>query len=251
MTGYVSFVGSGPGDPELLTVKAIKRLKAAEVILFDDLSSGPILEHAGPKAELVGVGKRAGRASPKQNHVSQLLVEYAKQGARVVRLKSGDPGIFGRLEEEIVALRRAEIEFEIIPGVTSASAAAAAAKIPLTRRFSARRVQFITGHDVMGALPEDINIAAIADPDCTTVVYMPKRTFPKLAEMLMENNISPQTPALLAESVSTETENLFRTTLSELAQHLKKDLGTAPGLILIGPLADGNDDHVGDTPSVS
>ena len=112
-------------------------------------------------------------------------------------------------------------------------------------------MQFITGHDVTGALPEDINIAAIADPDCTTVVYMPKRTFPKLAEMLMENNISPQTPALLAESVSTEAENLFRTTLSELAQHLKKDLGTAPGLILIGPLADGNDDHVGDTPSVS
>ena len=251
MTGFVSFVGSGPGDPELLTVKAIQRLKAAEVILFDDLSSGPILDHAGSQAELIGVGKRAGRASPKQDHVSQLLVDYASQGAHVVRLKSGDPGIFGRLEEELVALQAANIDFEIIPGVTAASAAAAAAQIPLTRRHSARRVQFITGHDVAGALPEDINLAAIADPHCTTVVYMPKRTFPKLAALLIANDISPQTPALLAESVSTETENLYRSTLAELAEHLKQDPGPAPGLILIGPLAVAEGNYVGDSPEVS
>ena len=251
MTGYVSFVGSGPGDPELLTVKAIQRLKAAEVILFDDLSSGPILDHAGFQAELIGVGKRAGRSSPKQHHVSQLLVDYASQGARVVRLKSGDPGIFGRLEEEIVALQAANIDFEIIPGVTAASAAAAAAQIPLTRRHSARRVQFITGHDVAGSLPEDINLAAIADPNCTTVVYMPKRTFPALAELLIANDISPQTPTLLAESVSTENESLWRSTLAELAEHLKKDPGTAPGLILIGPLAERDGNYVGDSPEVS
>tara|TARA_B110000003_G_C16579260_1_gene507399 strand:+ start:642 stop:1388 length:747 start_codon:yes stop_codon:yes gene_type:complete len=248
MTGFVSFVGSGPGDPELLTVKAIQRLKAAEVILFDDLSSGPILDHAGSQAELIGVGKRAGRASPKQHHVSQLLVDYASQGAHVVRLKSGDPGIFGRLEEELVALQTANIDFEIIPGITAASAAAAAAKIPLTRRHSARRVQFITGHDVAGALPEDINLAAIADPQCTTVVYMPKRTFPKLAELLVANGLSPQTPALLAESVSTENENLYHSTLAELAEYLKQDPGPAPGLILIGPLADADGDCIGDSP---
>ena len=246
MTGFVSFVGSGPGDPELLTVKAIQRLKAAEVILFDDLSSGPILDHAGSQAELIGVGKRAGRASPKQHHVSRLLVDYASQGAHVVRLKSGDPGIFGRLEEELVALQTANIDFEIIPGITAASAAAAAAKIPLTRRHSSRRVQFITGHDVAGALPEDINLAAIADPQCTTVVYMPKRTFPKLAELLIADGLSPQTPALLAESVSTENENLFRRTLAELAEHLKQDPGPAPGLILIGPLAEAHGNYVGD-----
>ena len=246
MTGFVSFVGSGPGDPELLTVKAIQRLKAAEVILFDDLSSGPILDHAGSQAELIGVGKRAGRASPKQHHVSQLLVDYASEGAHVVRRKSGDPGIFGRLEEELVALQTANIDFEIIPGVTAASAAAAAAKIPLTRRHSARRVQFITGHDVAGALPGDVNLAAIADPQCTTVVYMPKRTFPKLAELLIADGLSPQTPALLAESVSTENENLFRRTLAELAEHLKQDPGPAPGLILIGPLAEAHGNYVGD-----
>ena len=125
--GFVSFVGSGPGDPELLTLKAVACLQKADAVLFDDLSSGPILSHARNGADLVGVGKRAGRASPKQNHVSRLLVDYALTGARVVRLKSGDPGIFGRLEEEISALRDAGINFEIIPGVTTASAAAAAA----------------------------------------------------------------------------------------------------------------------------
>ena len=104
MSGFVSFVGSGPGDPELLTLKAVDRLKRADAVLFDDLSSGPILTHVGAGADLVGVGKRAGRASPKQHHVSRLLVEYAQANARVVRLKSGDGGTFGRLEEEITAL---------------------------------------------------------------------------------------------------------------------------------------------------
>ena len=132
--GFVTFVSAGPGDPDLLTVKAVKALAAADAVLFDDLSSGPILALAKPGADLVGVGKRAGRASPKQDHVSRLLVDYALTGAHVVRLKSGDSGIFGRLEEELTAVRAAGIACEIIPGVTSASAAAAAAGIPLTRR---------------------------------------------------------------------------------------------------------------------
>lgn len=117
MSGFVSFVGSGPGDPELLTLKAVDRMQKADAILFDDLSSGPILTHARKDADLVGVGKRAGRPSPKQDHVSRLLVDYARTGARVVRLKSGDGGLFGRLEEELVALRAAGIEYEIIPGI--------------------------------------------------------------------------------------------------------------------------------------
>ena len=125
MSGFVSFVGSGPGDPELLTLKAVDRLKRADAVLFDDLSAGPILAHARSGADLVGVGKRAGRPSPKQNHVSQLLVDYAETGQRIVRLKSGDGGTFGRLEEEIDALKAADITYEIIPGVPSACAAAA------------------------------------------------------------------------------------------------------------------------------
>lgn len=240
MTGFVSFVGSGPGDPELLTLKAVDRLKRADAVLFDDLSSGPILSHAGRGADLVGVGKRAGRPSPKQNHVSRLLVEYAMTGQRVVRLKSGDSGLFGRLEEELVALREAGIPYEIIPGVPSAIAAAAAAGIPLTRRFTARRVQFVTGHDASGALPEDIDLNALADPTASTVIFMGKRTFPKLAAALIERGLPADTPALLAEAVSTPEQSLQRMTLQQLVLHLGTEIGTAPALILYGPLADGD-----------
>ncbi|MDR7126086.1 uroporphyrinogen-III C-methyltransferase [Pseudotabrizicola sp. 4114] len=239
MTGLVSFVSSGPGDPELLTLKAARRLAEADVVLFDDLASGPVLSHAGPQAELVAVGKRAGRASPKQDHVSRLLVDHARTGARVVRLKSGDSGIFGRLEEEILALTEAGIRFEIIPGVPSACAAAAAAGIPLTRRLTARRVQFITGADVTGDLPQGLNWAALADPLATTVVFMGKRTFPALAQALMTHGLPPETPALLAEAVGHPQQVLTRSTLAALAAQLAQGSGDQPALILYGPLAGG------------
>lgn len=239
MTGFVSFVGSGPGDPELLTLKAVDRLKRAEAVLFDDLSSGPILSHAGAGADLVGVGKRAGRPSPRQDHVSRLLVDYAQTGARVVRLKSGDGGVFGRLEEELVALKEAGIPYEIIPGIPSACAAAAAAGIPLTRRLTARRVQFVTGHDVTGTLPEDLNIAALADPQATTVVYMGQRTFAGMVDLLTAHGLPEDTPALLATGVSTPDQALHRMTVRTLADRLAAEgPGSAPALILYGALAE-------------
>ena len=238
MTGFVSFVSSGPGDPELLTLKAVDRLKRADAVLFDDLSSGPILSHVRTSADLVGVGKRAGRPSPKQNHVSRLLVDYAQMNQRVVRLKSGDCGIFGRLEEEIIALKEADIPFEIIPGVPSACAAAAAAGIPLTRRLTARRVQFITGHDVAGQLPDDINLAALADPTASTVVFMGKRTFPKLLTMLVAAGLSETTPAILAEGISTPDQKLERHTMKSLSDAVSRNITDKPALILYGPLAE-------------
>lgn len=242
MSGFVSFVGSGPGDPELLTLKAAKRLKDADAVLFDDLSSGPILEHAGPDADMVGVGKRAGRPSPKQNHVSKLLVDYALTGAKVVRLKSGDSGLFGRLEEEIVALEDAGISYEIIPGVPSAIAAAAAAGIPLTRRLTSRRVQFVTGHNADGKLPEDLNMAALADADATTVVFMGKRTFPLLVKALLDSGLPESTPAIMAEAISTPEQVIVRSTIGALAETLQEEIGSNPALILYGPLAEfGND----------
>ncbi len=234
MTGFVSFVSAGPGDPELLTLKAVDRLARADAVLFDDLSSGPILAHAREGADLVGVGKRAGRASPRQDHVSRLLVDYAATGARVVRLKAGDAGLFGRLEEEIVALAAAGIGFEIIPGVTAASAAAAAAGIPLTRRLTARRVQFVTGADTTGGLPEGLNWTALADPEATTVVYMGRRTWPALAARLVAEGLPPDTPALFAEAVSTPAQTLTRATLASLNPDTG---GDGPALILLGPLA--------------
>jgi uroporphyrin-III C-methyltransferase len=239
MTGFVTFVSAGPGDPDLLTVKAVKALGIADAVLFDDLSSGPILALARPGADMISVGKRAGRASPKQDHVSRLLVEYAMTGAQVVRLKSGDSGIFGRLEEELTAVRAAGIGCEIVPGVTSASAAAAAAGIPLTRRNHAQRVQFITAADTSGNLPPGLNLAALADPEATTVIYMGKRTFPALAALLVAQGLSPDTPTLLAESVSQPDQYLLRTTLAGLAATLTEERSPRPGLIILGALADG------------
>lgn len=238
MSGFVSFVGSGPGDPELLTLKAADRIARADAVLFDDLSSGPILDHARADADLVGVGKRAGRASPRQHHVSRLLVDYAKTGQRVVRLKSGDSGLFGRLEEELVALRDASIPYEIIPGVPSAMAAAAQCGIPLTRRLTARRVQFVTGHDASGALPEDLDFEALADPAACTVVFMGKRTFPALLSALRAKGLPGDTPAILAEAVSTPEQIVHRATVTELAEKLGAEIGNKPALILYGPLAE-------------
>ncbi|KEJ95274.1 uroporphyrinogen-III C-methyltransferase [Pseudosulfitobacter pseudonitzschiae] len=238
MTGFVSFVGSGPGDPELLTLKAVDRLKRADAVLFDDLSAGPILSHARRGADLVGVGKRAGRASPRQDHVSRLLVDYARIDQRVVRLKSGDGGLFGRLEEELVALRAAGIPYEIIPGIPSAVAAAAAAGIPLTRRLTARRVQFVTGHDVTGKLPGDISLTALADPTASTVVFMGKRTFPDLLAKLLAHGLPPDTPAILAENVSRPEQLITRSDVAGLAAQLAQEVGDSAALILYGPLAE-------------
>lgn len=237
MSGFVSFVSAGPGAVELLTLAAVDRLGRADVILHDDLAAGPILSQARPDADLIAVGKRAGRPSPRQAHVNHLLVEYARAGQRVVRLKSGDAGIFGRLEEELSALVTANIDFEIIPGVTSAAAAAATARIPLTRRTESRRLQFITGHDTDGRLPDDLRIDAIADSGATTAIYMGKRTFPALAERLVNAGLPGDTPALLAEAVTTPDQQMNFGTIDSLAARLRLDSSTETAVIIIGPLA--------------
>ena len=237
--GFVSFVSSGPGDPELLTIRAMKRLQAAEVVLYDDLSSGPMLDLAPTGAELISVGKRAGRASARQDDINRLLVDHAAAGARVVRLKSGDAGMFGRLEEEVAALDAARIGYEVIPGVTAPAAAAAAAGIPLTRRLTARRVQFVTGHDVTGGLPGDLNWAALADPHAVTAVYMARATFPAFAARLIAHGLPAETPAILAAGVSTPAEALHRATIGKLVDLCHANTrSTAPTLILYGALAE-------------
>ncbi|HBM61435.1 uroporphyrinogen-III C-methyltransferase [Salipiger marinus] len=238
MTGFVSFVSSGPGDPDLLTVRALKRLQQAEAVLYDDLASGPILDLAHPQAEMIAVGKRAGCPSPKQEEVSRRLVEQAGMGRRVVRLKSGDAGVFGRLEEEIAAVTAAGLPFEVVPGVTSAAAAAAAASIPLTRRLTARRLQFVTGHDVTGALPEAMNLAALADPEAVTAVYMGRRTFAALAARLIAAGLPPDTPALMAEEVSKPGQRFVSATVADLAEALREAPSRAVVMILYGALAE-------------
>jgi len=224
VSGFVTFV------------LGARRLRAADVVLYDDLASGAILDLARKGATLVSVGKRAGRPSARQEHVNRLLVEYAATGAAVVRLKSGDAGVFGRLEEEIETLRAAGIGYEIVPGVTAASAAAAISGIPLTRRHTARRVQFITGADVNGELPADLNWSALADPHAVTVVYMGKRTFPELAARLIAVGMPADTPALLAESVGHADQRLLRTTIGRLGEQLAHESVTATAVILFGAL---------------
>ncbi len=239
-TGKVCFVSSGPGDPKLMTLKAVERLQEADIILFDELSATPALAHAGAGAELLSVGKRAGKPSPRQDHVSRLLVDYAQNGLKTVRLKSGDCSVFGRLEEEQTVLRQHGIDYEVVPGVSSATAAAAAIGIPLTRRLSARRVQFITGHDVTGRLPDDVNLAAIADPAATTVVFMGKRTFSKLADMLLGAGMTPDTPTCLVESVSLPEQKIVWATLGSMTSRIAAETGDGPVVILLGPLAVGS-----------
>ncbi len=230
----VAFVGAGPGDPELLTRRAHDRLRRAEVVLYDDLGAAAILSLAAPTADLVAVGKRAGRASPKQHHVSRLLVEHARTGRRVVRLKSGDPGLFGRLDEEIAALREAGVAFEIVPGVSSVAAAAAAAEASLSKRLVARRVQFVTGHDADGALPRDLDLGALADPGATTCVLMGKATFPALAAALITRGLPAETPALLAENVGLPEARTRVGTVAALAAFLAGGPALGPCVILYG-----------------
>jgi uroporphyrin-III C-methyltransferase len=201
MIDFVSFVSAGFGDSGLLTLKGAELLRAADVVLYDDLSSGPILNLARPDANLIAVGKRAGRPSAGQQHVNRLLIDYAATGMRVVRLKSGDVSIFGRLGEEIATVRAAGIGYEIVPGVTAACVAAARTGIPVTRRHTSRRVQFVTGADVIGQLPANLNWSALADPEATTVVYIGRRTFPALAKKLIEHVLAPKTPAIFAEAL--------------------------------------------------
>jgi len=240
VSGFVSFVSAGPGDPELLTLKAASRLREADVVLYDDLAAGAILDLANERANLVAVGKRAGRQSTRQQHVNRLLVDYALTSARVVRLKSGDAGIFGRLEEEIETLRSAGIPYEIIPGVTAATAAAAQAGIPLTRRNTSRRVQFVTGADTTGQLPTNLNWVALADPESTTAVYMGQRTFPVLAAKLIEHGMSADTPALFAESLGHAEQRLVRTTIARLAQQLGQDSSAAKAAMIVFGALDGD-----------
>ncbi len=238
MTGFVSFVGSGPGDPELLTLKAVDRLKRADAVLFDDLSvgadPGPCPDRARISSASASAPGGLAPAAPCQPAAGRLRAVEPAGGAAEIRRRRA----FGRLEEELVALRAAGIPFEIVPGVPSACAAAAAAGIPLTRRLTARRVQFVTGHDVTGQLPEDINLAALADPGAATVVFMGKRTFPRLLAALTARGLPPDTPAILAEGISGPDQRIERTTVAALAQRLEREVGDKPALILYGPLAE-------------
>lgn len=232
--GRITLVGAGPGDADLLTLRAIKRLQAADVVLYDDLAGEDFMAYLHPDAEFVAVGKRAGHPSPRQDEVSRLAISYALRGKHVVRLKAGDPTLFARADEELRAARDAGIAVEIVPGITTATAAAAAIGASLTKRGVARRVQFVTGHDVDGRLPRDLDLAALADATATTCVYMGKATFPALVAQLIARGLNAATPAVMVESLGTDATNVQRGSVSEIAARLTADRPSGPCMILYG-----------------
>ncbi|MFA5119782.1 uroporphyrinogen-III C-methyltransferase [Zavarzinia sp.] len=217
-TGRVTLVGAGPGDPDLLTLKAVKALQAADVVLFDDLVGDGILDLVHERARRFAVGKRGGRASCKQADIDALMVKLAKAGKHVVRLKSGDPMIFGRAGEEIERLRAENIPVEVVPGITAALAMASALGISLTHRDHAQSVRFVTGHSRHGHLPEALDWDAFADPHTTLVIYMGGRTVAALVERLAAAGLPFATPAVAVRAVSRPEEARWQGTLASLAE---------------------------------
>ncbi|HEY0328012.1 MAG TPA: uroporphyrinogen-III C-methyltransferase [Rhodopseudomonas sp.] len=232
--GSIALVGAGPGDVDLLTLRAVERLRAADVILYDDLAGDALLSFARDDAELIAVGKRAGHPSPKQDELNRLMISYAKLGKRVVRIKAGDPAIFARADEEIGAARAAGVPIEIVPGITTATAAAAFLGTSLTKRVVARRLQMVTGHDIEGTLPSDLDLAALADAGATTCVFMGKATFPALAEKLIAQGLSRDTPTVVVESLGTPATQVIAGTLSGIAAQLAAEKPQGPCMILYG-----------------
>jgi len=232
--GKVWLVGAGPGDPELLTLKALRLLQGADVVVHDRLTPAPILDLANPQARLIDVGKRKSRHTLPQDGINQLLVGLALEGLQVVRLKGGDPFVFGRGGEELLACRAAGVEAQVVPGVTSALAAAAGAGAPLTHRGLAQAVTFVTGHAASGAAP-DLDWAALARPNHTVVVYMGVSTAPAIAERLTAAGRDPSTPVLVVENASLSQERRVLATLGGLVQAIAGWDG--PALLIIGEAA--------------
>jgi uroporphyrin-III C-methyltransferase/precorrin-2 dehydrogenase/sirohydrochlorin ferrochelatase len=232
--GSVALVGAGPGDPELLTLKALRALQSADVVLYDDLVAPAIVEMARREAEKIPVGKRGYKPSCRQDHIVSRLIAIASLGKRVVRLKGGDPMIFGRANEEIAALRAAGIPVEVIPGVTAALGAAATLQVSLTERDKARRLQFITAHARDGKLPGDFDWRALCDPRASTVVYMGVKTLEPLTGLLLANGMDPSTPALLVERATCPDERRISGTIGNLAAKVAKAEPSGPCVILIG-----------------
>ena len=229
--GSVWLVGAGPGDPELLTIKALKALQRTDVVIHDGLVSDEVLDLAPAAARRISVAKRKSRHSYGQDEINRMLVAFAREGLTVVRLKGGDPFIFGRGGEELEACREAGVECLIVPGVTAALAAGASAGAPLTHRGSAQAVTFVTGHAAAGGEPE-LDWVSLAKANQTVVIYMGLSTAPAIAARLMAAGRIGSTPALIVENVSRADERRVLTNLAGLAKAAAGLSG--PALLIVG-----------------
>jgi uroporphyrin-III C-methyltransferase/precorrin-2 dehydrogenase/sirohydrochlorin ferrochelatase len=212
----------------------VRALQSADVILIDDLVSPEVLDFARREAKKMMVGKTGHGPACKQSEINELMVRLAKAGKRVVRLKGGDPMIFGRAGEEIDACRAENIPVEVVPGISAAQGAAARLSVSLTHRTTARRLQYVTGHDRNGKLPSDIDWQAIADPSATTVVYMPKKTLRALSAQALAHGLDPATPAVAVANATRPDEVVVAGTIGDIAERIDAAGVDGPTLVMIG-----------------
>ena len=234
--GRVLLVGAGPGDPELLTLKAARAITEAEVVVYDRLVPPEILRLIPAGAARIDVGKRAGHHPVPQREINRILVRAARGGRRVVRLKGGDPFIFGRGCEEAAELERAGIPFEVIPGITAAQGCAASVRVPLTHRGLATGVRYVTGH-CKADEPLDLDWASLADPDTTLVVYMGMANVEEIVSRLIEHGLPGDTPAVAISQGTTERERRVCARLVDLAAAARSASLASPVLFIVGRVA--------------
>jgi len=232
-TGKVFLIGAGPGDPDLMTVKAVNRLQSADVVVFDRLVSPEILKLAPVGARMIDVGKMPRHHKVPQEEINALLVSLARQGLRVARLKGGDPLIFGRGSEEAARLARAGIAYEYVPGITSAQGAAASIGFPLTHRGLASSVRYVTGHRA-GDARLDLDWTSLACEDTTLVVYMGAMNIAEIAFNLIRHGMRPSLPVMAVSSATTPNEQTIVSTLGAIATELATENLDAPILFVIG-----------------
>lgn len=234
--GRVTLVGAGPGSAEYLTLKAVRALQGADVILFDDLVSDEVLELARREARRMLVGKRGGRESCRQEDINDMMVSLARTGKNVVRLKSGDPMVFGRAGEEIERMKDEGIPVTVVPGITSASAMAAELGVSLTHRDHAQSVRFVTGHSRKGELPETVDWSGLTDPATTTVFYMGARMAGRISERLIAEGAAPDTPVVAMANISRADEARWQGSLKDLETGVQDLPVGTPILIGVGPV---------------
>lgn len=232
--GRVYLVGAGPGDPELFTLKGLRCLRAADVVVYDRLINPSLLDEARSEARRVFVGKEAGCHPMKQEQINELLIKYAQQGYVVVRLKGGDPFVFGRGGEEALALAYAGIPFEVVPGVSSAIAVPAYAGIPVTHRDHASSVIMVTGHEDLEHAPSSINWEALAKLGGTLVILMGVATLPHVTRRLLDGGLSPDTPAAVIQQGTIPQQRVVTDTLVNIAGRAASANIKSPAVVVIG-----------------
>jgi len=237
MTGVVYLVGAGPGDPELLTVRALRLIAAADVVVYDLLVNPEVLAEARPGCERIFVGKKGGHFCRPQSEIDAILIERAREGKSVVRLKGGDPFIFGRGGEEAEALAAAGVAFEIVPGVTAALAAAAFSGVPLTHRAHSSAVVFLTGHEDPAKPENSVRWEDYARLGATLCIYMGVRNLSAITRRLQDGGLPGGTPALIVQAATTPEHRSLLATVETLADRAAEDDFEAPAIVIIGEVA--------------